>query len=101
MQHFGYFVVLRKGDKMTAVEPIRNKNLIESIEKNLKATNFRDYVLFCFGINSGLRISDKLKLEVKDVRNKKIFNHTYPAVTLRYIAIEKNEVYKSYENFIL
>ena len=55
MQHFGYFVVLRKGDKMTAVEPIRNKNLIESIDENLKATNFRDYVLFYFGINSGLR----------------------------------------------
>ena len=195
MQHFRYFVALRKGDKMTAVEPIRNKNLIKSIEEELKATNFRDYVLFCFGINSGLRISDILKLDVKDVRNKKIlrlkeiktgkyktlpfnkkirhilqiytknrnlneplfvtkfnnrmdritayrllnrvcglmkldikigthtlrktfgyhfykqykdivilqkiFNHTNPSVTLRYIGIEQDEVYKSYENFIL
>ena len=180
---------------MTAVEPIRSKNLIKSIEERLKATNFRDYVLFCFGINSGLRISDILKLDVKDVRNKKIlrlkelktgkykilpfntkirhilqiytknrnlneplfvtkfnnrmdritayrllnrvcnlmnldikigthtlrktfgyhfykqykdivilqkiFNHTNPSVTLRYIGIEQDEVYKSYENFIL
>ena len=195
MQHFGYFVAFRKGEVMTAVEPIRSKNTIKSIEDNLKETNFRDYVLFCFGINSGLRISDILKLNVKDVRNKnilrltelktgkykivpfnskikrilqaytknrnpneplfvtkfnnrmdritayrllnrvcnlmnldikigthtlrktfgyhfykqykdvvmlqKIFNHSNPSITLRYIGIEQDEVYKSYENFIL
>ena len=180
---------------MTAVEPIRSKNTIKSIEENLKETNFRDYVLFCLGINSGLRISDILKLDVSDVRDKKIlrikelktgkykilpfntkirdilqiytknrnlneplfvtkfnnrmdritayrllnrvcnlmnldikigthtlrktfgyhfykqykdvvmlqkiFNHSNPAITLRYIGIEQDEVYKSYENFIL
>ena len=32
---------------------------------------------------------------------QKIFNHSNPAITLRYIGIEQDEVYKSYENFIL
>jgi len=30
----------------------------------------RDYMIFIFGINTGLRISDILKLKVGDVRNK-------------------------------
>jgi len=180
---------------MGVVEPIRNKDLILKIEKFLEKTNYRDYVLFCFGINSGLRISDILKLNIGDVKNKnyvqlteqktnknkvfplntklksiinvytkhkklneplfktkynnrmdritayriinevcmqmnieqktgthtlrktfgyhfykqfkdvamlqKIFNHSSPSITLRYIGIEQEEVYKSYENFIL
>ena len=30
----------------------------------------RDYIIFSLGINSGLRISDILTLDVKDVKNK-------------------------------
>ncbi|WP_353895329.1 tyrosine-type recombinase/integrase [Priestia megaterium] len=36
----------------------------------LRYCGYRDYFLFLFGINTGLRISDILPLLVKDVRNK-------------------------------
>ncbi len=32
---------------------------------------------------------------------QKIFNHSTPNITLRYIGIEQEQIYKSYENFIL
>ncbi len=55
---------------MSVVEPIRNKIVIKNIEEFLKKRKLRDYVLFCLGINSGLRISDILNLNVSDVKNK-------------------------------
>ena len=55
---------------MNTVEPIRDKRLILDIADYLKERNERDYVLFMFGIYSGLRISDILPLQVRDVRNK-------------------------------
>ena len=61
---------------MTVVEPIRDRKVIERIEISLKKTNLRDYVLFCLGINSGLRISDILKLDVSDVKGKNYLNLT-------------------------
>lgn len=61
---------------MTVVEPIRDRKVIERIENSLKKTNLRDYVLFCLGINSGLRISDILKLDVSDVKDKNYLNLT-------------------------
>lgn len=42
---------------MNFVEPIRSLEDIEKI-KNLLKNHKRDYLLFCFGINTGLRISD-------------------------------------------
>jgi len=180
---------------MTTVEPIRNKQDLEKIKNRLLKTNFRDYVLFLFGINTGLRISDILNLDVKDVKNKnfiqikeqktgkikkfpinkylkvilktytkdkqeslplfktvydnrmdritayriinkvcknvhieanigthtlrktfgyfhyktfkdvamlqKIFNHSSPEITLKYIGIEQEEIFKSYNNFFI
>lgn len=55
---------------MTTVEPIRSKSDIKKIEKQLKKRNIRDLLLFDIGINCGLRISDILALDVKDVKNK-------------------------------
>ena len=40
------------------------------IARYLKDKNKRDYVMFVTGIYSGLRISDILKLRVRDVRGK-------------------------------
>jgi len=55
---------------MELVEPIRNKKQIEALKKYLRGQNIRDYLLFVLGINSGLRISDLLKLTVEDVQEK-------------------------------
>ena len=52
---------------MEFVQPIRDLKKIETIKKMLKQQNLRDYCLFVVGINSGLRISDLLKLTVSDV----------------------------------
>ncbi len=55
---------------MELVEPIRDKKHIQGMKKYLKGQNIRDYVLFTLGINSGLRVSDLLKLNVEDVKGK-------------------------------
>ena len=58
---------------MEFVQPIRSLKQIETIKKLLKQQNLRDYCLFTVGINSGLRISDLLKLVVSDViENNKV-----------------------------
>jgi integrase len=52
---------------MKIVEPIRDRKKIELMKKILRGGGVRDYALFVLGINSGLRISDILKLKVGDV----------------------------------
>lgn len=52
---------------MEYVQPIRKKADIEAMKNLLRSHNLRDYALFVLGINSGLRISDILKLHVADV----------------------------------
>ena len=53
--------------KLEFVQPIRDKKKIDTIKKILLSKNVRDYCLFTLGINSGLRISDLLNLQIKDV----------------------------------
>ena len=55
---------------MEFVEPIREREKIEVVKKILKRKSMRNFLLFLIGINSGLRISDILKLRVCDVVNK-------------------------------
>lgn len=64
------FYARKKVICLNTVEPIRDKRLILDIADYLREKNERDYVLFLFGIYSGLRISDILPLQVRDVRNK-------------------------------
>lgn len=52
------------------VEPIRDKKKIKAVEEYLEKHNKRNKVIFIFGINTGLRISDILALNVGDVRGK-------------------------------
>lgn len=54
---------------MNYVQPIRDKQKIEEMKEELKKSGTRDYLLFVFGINVGLRISDIIKLKAKDVLN--------------------------------
>ena len=69
-ENFLEFVGQRKGERMTTVEPIRNKSDIKKVEKVLAKQSPRDLMLFVLGTNCGLRISDLLSLNVGDVRNK-------------------------------
>jgi len=55
---------------LNTVEPIRDINTVNDIADFLKVRSERNYVLFMFGIYSGLRISDILILRVRDVRGK-------------------------------
>lgn len=55
---------------MTTVEPIRNKEDIVKVEKVLAEMGQRELLLFTIGTNCGLRISDILRLNVENVRNK-------------------------------
>ena len=59
----------KKGSKI-CVDPIRDKQAIEKIKKNL-ANQRRNLLLFILGINNGLRISDLLNLKVKHVKGLK------------------------------
>lgn len=54
---------------MNYVQPIRDKRKIEEMKIELKKGGTRNYLLFIFGINIGLRISDIISLKVKDVLN--------------------------------
>lgn len=58
---------------MNVVQPIRDKDLIQHIKRYLKVRSERNYVLFLFGINTGLRISDILQLKVRDVQGWSIY----------------------------
>lgn len=55
---------------MKTVEPIRDLGQIEDIGTYLKNQSERNYMLFEFGIYVGIRISDILQLQAKDVRGK-------------------------------
>lgn len=55
---------------MNFVEPIRDPNKIQDILIYLKKRSERDYIMFMLGLYTGFRISDILRLQVKDVRNK-------------------------------
>lgn len=55
---------------MNEVQPIRDPDQIEKMKSILLQKSYRDWFLFIMGINTGLRISDLLKLKVKDVRGK-------------------------------
>jgi integrase len=52
---------------MNSVEPIREIKTIKSIRSILKSQSVRNELLFIFGINVGLRISDILKLKIEDL----------------------------------
>ena len=54
---------------MNYVQPIRDKSKLEEMKDELKKNGTRDFMMFYTGINTGLRISDLVKLNKSDVRN--------------------------------
>lgn len=55
---------------MNIVQPIRDPEMIEQIELFYQNKNKRDHIMFLLGIYTGIRISDILRLKVKDLKNK-------------------------------
>ena len=55
---------------MNRVQPIRDKQVVKDIFDYLQEKNRRDGLMFALGIYTGLRISDILKLRVRDVRKE-------------------------------
>lgn len=55
---------------MSSVDPIRETSDIQKIKAELSKISRRDYLFFEVGINTGLRVSDILKLKVSDIRGK-------------------------------
>lgn len=66
--------LLKAGESMNYVEPIRDPEKVKHICTYLKETNYRNFIMFYLGIYSGLRISDILQLRVADVKNKSNIN---------------------------
>ena len=59
---------------MNIVEPIRSKKDLRKIEGILRKQGLRDLLMFTVGTNCGLRISDILNLDVRDVKGKQYIN---------------------------
>lgn len=57
---------------MNFVQPIRDPEQIQQIKEYLKKRSERNFILFVIGINTGLRISDILKLKVEDLKGSHI-----------------------------
>ncbi|WP_042357114.1 tyrosine-type recombinase/integrase [Bacillus rubiinfantis] len=55
---------------MECVSPIKEISQIQAIKERLCQQSARDYLLFVFGINTGIRVHDLLSLKVSDVYNR-------------------------------
>lgn len=55
---------------MNTVQPIRDREKLEEMKEELKKRGTRDYLMFLTGINSGMRVSDIVKLNYDNVRNQ-------------------------------
>lgn len=55
---------------MNYVEPIRDSTTVQDVADYLKEVSPKYFIMYMIGIYSGLRISDILKLKVRDVRGK-------------------------------
>lgn len=53
---------------MKVVQPIRDFEKLESMERSFKKQSERNYVLFLTGLYTALRISDILRIRVEDVQ---------------------------------
>ena len=55
---------------MNYVEPIRDSDQVRELVNYFKQRSARNHIMFLLGIYAGRRISDILKLKVKDVQDK-------------------------------
>lgn len=61
-----------KKEEIKDVQPIRSLEQLTDMKWSLKKwCGERDYIMFLLGINTGLRVSDILKLKIGDIKGKK------------------------------
>ena len=68
------FLDTKKVIEINVVEPIREREKVLDIASQLKKKSERNYIMFVVGIYSGLRISDILKLKIKDIKDHNTIN---------------------------
>jgi len=54
------------------VQPIRDERVIEGLKHYFRVRSTRNYLFFCIGIYSGLRVSDLCRLRVGEVRGSHV-----------------------------
>jgi integrase len=60
----------KTGRRSTITEPIRDPKVLNNIKNHLQVRSLKYFSIFVLGINSGLRISDILRLQVGDLLEK-------------------------------
>ena len=84
---------------MNIVQPIRDKNKLEEMKEELKKRGTRDYLMFYTGINTGLRVSDLLKLNRDDIRDEN--NNMKSHITIIEKKNKKNKKFPIYNGLYL
>lgn len=87
------------------VEPIKDKKKINALLTYLKGKSERDFLLAKFQLNTGLRISDVIKVKVSDIFTEKLNFKDYFVLREKKTAKEKkirinNELRKSLKLFV-
>ncbi|XID91048.1 tyrosine-type recombinase/integrase [Paenibacillaceae bacterium WGS1546] len=57
---------------MKTVQPIRDDRIVEGMKQYFRMRSMRNYLFFCIGIYSGLRVSDLLTIRVGETRQSHI-----------------------------
>ena len=71
---------------MSSEKPITDKILLEEIKQFYKASgNTRDLLIFMLALNTGLKLSEILDLNIGDVRNK-------TAITIKHRSYDENRI---------
>lgn len=74
---------------MNVVQPIRDKGKLEAVKAWFAARPARDNLLFLVGVNTGLRISDILQLQVRDVAGQHLVLREQKTGKRRFIPINE------------
>lgn len=61
-----------RGGDMKKVQPIRDERIIDGMKHYFRIRSLRNYLFFCIGIYSGLRVSDLCMLRVEEVRGSHV-----------------------------
>ena len=85
---------------MNIVEPIKSRLELKKVEDILAQTNERDLLMFVMGTNSGLRISDILSFDIKDVRDKEFITVTEKKTGKRKVFPVNYKLKALIENFV-